>query len=140
MSITRLLHWMQDEDRSVAYLARKSEIDAGRLIDVIAGSAPTDEEVAALATSTGISTAELRGHDPDCTPSGECLDPLRCYTVAEAAAIMHVSTDTVRAEMREGILEHVVIGAKAQRIPRWALERRLMGQKGGHDGQGVAGG
>ena len=140
MSVMTLLYWMHTEERTVGYVARRSGIDPGRLIDLIAGSAPTDEEVAALATATGISAAELRGHDPDCTPSGECLDPLHCYTVAEAAAIMHVSTDTVRAEMREGILEHVVIGAKAQRIPRWALERRLMGQKGGHDGQGVAGG
>ena len=68
MSVTRLLHWMHDEDRSIAYLARKSGIDAGRLIDVIAGTAPADDEVAALETATGISAEELRGHDPDRTP------------------------------------------------------------------------
>ena len=139
MSVRTLLGWMHKEERTVGYVARRSSIDPGRFIDLIVGTAPTDDEVAALVTATGISAAELRGHDPDCTPSGECLDPLRCYTVAEAAAIMHVSTDTVRAEMRDGVLEHVVIGTRARRIPRWALERRLMGQKGGHDGQGGAG-
>ena len=52
---------------------------------------------------------------------------------------MNVGVDTVRAEMRDRALEHVVIGARAQRIPRWALERRLMGRKGDHDGRGGAG-
>ena len=138
MSVKSLLNWMHREERTVGYVARRSGIDPGRLIDLIAGSTPTDEEVAALATTTGISAAELRGLGPHRTPSGESLDPLRCYNVAEAAAIMNVNPDTVRAEMRDGVLEHVVIGTRAQRIPRWALVRRLMGQKGNHDGQGGA--
>ena len=139
MSIRSLLGWMHKEERTVGYVARRSGIDPGRLLDLFAGSAPTDEEVAALVELAGIQAEDLRGEDPDRTQREESADPLRCYTVAEAAAIMHVSTDTVRAEMRDRALEHVVIGARARRIPRWALERRLMGQKGGHDGQGGAG-
>ena len=139
MSIRSLLGWMHKEERTVGYVARRSGIDPGRLIDLFAGSTPTDEEVAALVELAGIQAEELRGQDPDRTQREESADPLRCYTVAEAAAIMSVSADTVRLEMGAGTLEHVVIGARARRIPRWALERRLMGQKGGHDGQGGAG-
>ena len=138
MSVKKLLCWMNDEEHSIGYVARRSGIDASRVIDLIAGAAPTDDEVSALAALTGAAADELWGHGPDCGPGGETLDPLHCYTVAEAAAIMHVSQDTVRAELKDGTLEHVVIGARAHRIPRWALERRLMGRRGDRDGQSAA--
>ena len=135
MPMKSLVQWMHEEERTVSYVAGRSGIDSGRVIDLIAGAALTDEEVVALARLTGIPADELRGHVPDRAVGGDALDPLRCYTVAEAAAIMGVSQDTVRAEMKDGVLEHVVIGARVQRIPRWALERRLMGPKGDRDGQ-----
>ena len=135
MSMRTVLTWMHEEDRTVAYLARQTGIEPGRLIDVMADTEPTDDEVTALSEAIGIPAGDLRGGEHT---DADLFDPLRCYTVAETAAIMGVSQDTVRSEMRDGTLEHVVIGARSHRIPRWALERRLMGRKGYRDGQGTS--
>ena len=53
------------------------------------------------------------------------VHPLQCYTVREVAHLWGVSTDTVRTEMRSGVLRYVVVGERAHRIPHAALERRL---------------
>ena len=87
----------------------------------------------ALSALTGIPAEDLQRSGPD-RGSAADLDPLRCYTVAEVAALMGVSADTVRAEMKSGTLEHVVIGARAHRIPRAALERRLTTPERARDG------
>ena len=137
MSVKNLLYWMRDEDRSIGYVAHRSGIDAGRVIDLIAGAAPTDDEVAALSVLTGVPADELRGRDPDRAQGGDAFDPLRCYTVAGAAALMGVSPDTVRGEIKSGDLAHVVIGARAHRIPRWALEQRLLLPEKARDGPGA---
>ena len=134
MAIKRMLTLMHEEDRTVAYLARRTSIDPGRLINVMVDAEPTDAEVAALSAATGVPTEELieTGDYPSSTAAA--LDPLRCYTVAEAAALMGVSPDTVRGEIKDGALEHVAIGARAHRIPRWALEQRLMTTQRVRDG------
>ena len=138
MPSENLLRWMHDEEHSVGYVARKSGIDADRLIDLITGAELTPDEVFALATLTGLRADDFSGSGQS-TASGTPVDPLRCYTIAEAAAIMRVSQDTVRAEMKGDTLAYVVIGARAYRIPRWALEKRLMGHDGGRDESATTG-
>ncbi len=136
MAIKRMLTWMHEEDRTVAYLARRTGVDPGRLINVMVDAEPTDAEVAALSAATGVPTEELMEAAADPSSTAAALDPLRCYTVAEAAALMGVSADTVRAEVKAGVLDCVVIGAQAHRIPRWALEQRLMTTQRVRDGPG----
>ena len=133
MSMKSVLTWMHQEERTVGYLASRSGIDAGRLIEVFTGAVPADDELERLSALTGIPAGKLQGHHAD-SLAGDALDSLRCYTVAEAAALMGVSADTVRAEMKAGRLEHVVIGARAHRIPRAALERRLTTPERARDG------
>ncbi len=134
MSVETLLAWMHTEDRTIQYVASRSGIDPVRLIKLIAGASPTDDELVALSALAGIPAEDLRGRGSDRASDGDRLDPLRCYTVAEVAALMGVSADTVRAEMKSGTLEHVVVGARAHRIPRAALERRLTTPERGRDG------
>ena len=120
-----ILTWMTEEDRTIGYVSRASDIDPGRLVDVLSGKArPTDVELNGLSRATGLPVEDLQT-EAQAADVGVSTDPLRCYTVAEAALIMHVSQDTVRKEAREGTLAHVILGERALRIPRLALERRL---------------
>ena len=130
MAMCLLVQWIYGEDRTIGYVERVSGIDGRRIVDLIAGSAPSDEEVAALSDLTGIPADDLTGPG-----AGEWAnpDPLRCYTIAEAAALLGVSVDVVRAEIRSGDLECVVFGSRAYRIPRWALEQRLARPGRGRD-------
>ena len=122
----RLLRWMCDDDRTVGYVGHKCAVDVPRLIDLITGAAPTEEETAALSGLTDIPAEELAGKGQ---PAADTLhDPLRCYSVAEAAGILQVSADTVRHELKSGALHHVVLGHRVQRIPRYAIEDRLAGR------------
>lgn len=122
-----LLVWMHDHDRTIGYVASRSGIDGVRVLDLLAGDGASDDELSALSTLTGMPLQDLQPQGA----GGDHFDPLRCYTVGEVAELMGVSADTVRAELRAGSLEHVVIGARVHRIPRWALEQRLGQPEGG---------
>ena len=102
MPITELMRWMADEERTIGYVARSSGIDVDRLIDILTGAVPADGELERISAMTGIVAEDLQGQDPDGGSEDDRLDPLRCYTVAEAASLMGVSPDTVRAEMKGG--------------------------------------
>ena len=119
-----ILAWMHDEDRTVGHLARRSGIPADRLIELLAGAELTGDEALALANLTGMPVEELRDNS-SVTESGRSADPLRCYTVAEASALLGVSPDTIRKEISQGTLAHVVLGQRSIRIPRRAIEERL---------------
>ena len=49
--------------------------------------------------------------------------------MADAAALLGISEDTVRKEIRANHLRHVVLAERALRIPRWAIESRLAGSE-----------
>ena len=132
MSMEALLEWMHLEERTVGYVASRSGIEVGRLIQLVSGAGPSGDELSALSAVTGI-PAEALGERGGSRPCSVDFDPLRCYSVAEVADIMAVSKDTVRAEMKTGALEYVLIGARVQRIPRAALERRLMSPQADRD-------
>ena len=119
-----ILRWMSEEERTLGYLARQSGIDPERLITLITGDDPTVDEAAALAAATDIPAEQLTGSASYVQPAA-LVDPYQCYTVAEVARILRISADTVRKEIREGLLAHVVLGERALRIPRRALARRL---------------
>ena len=118
------LHWMDEHDRPLGYLARQCGMDAERLISLITGhSAPTNEELAVLASAVEVEADEL-AHS-DASPALGDTHPLRCYTVREVAALLGVSTDTVRKEMDRGALGYIVVGERAMRIPHAELQRRV---------------
>lgn len=120
-----ILAWMHDDERTVGYLAKRSGIAADRLIDLMTGNGtPDTDEIAALAQTTGLSVEDLR-HDAEASRHDTPIDPLRCYTVVQASALLGVSPDTVRKETRDGTLRHVVLGQRSIRIPRRAIEERL---------------
>ena len=120
----KLLHWMHEDEHTVGYVSRRTGIDAGRLIDLIVGAVPTDDEVCALAGwLTGMPVDQLGSEGVAADASSD--DPLRCYTVADVARILQVSQDTVRKEIKAGLISHVMLGERALRIPRAALEQRL---------------
>ena len=120
-----LLTWMVTEDRTPSYLADKAKSDVIRMVDLIAGDAiPGADEIAALARATGLPVEDL-SRETQGSPDAGSPDPLRCYTVAEAAALLGIGADTVRKEIKGGSIAHVVLGERATRIPRWALEKRL---------------
>lgn len=120
-----ILGWMHDEDRTINYLARASGIDVDRLINAITGSTePTDDEVAAISDAIDVSRDELR-QPAEAMADASGAHPSQCYTVAQAAAILGVSPDLVRAEMKRGVLEYITLGDRAQRVPLWAIEERV---------------
>ena len=123
MAMHSLILWIYEEDRTIGYVGRMSGIDGRRVVDLVAGIAPTGDEVTALSQLTGISADDLTG--PGGAAEWAPADPLHCYTIAEAAKLLGVSVDVVRAEIRSGALAHVVFGSRAYRIPRSALEERL---------------
>ena len=126
-----LLGWMAAQDRSPAHLADKAGLGADRLVALIAGEViPSEEDVAVLAAATGIPGHELRADLSDSPgASWREVDPLHCYKPAEAAAILGIGIDTVRYELKAGKIEYHVLGEKAVRITRAALERRLTAQE-----------
>ena len=123
----KVMEWMFAEDRGPRFLSDATGMDPGRLIGLITGNAvPTDEELVSLSAVTGIPEHDLRVAPGE--PTGLTThDPMHCYSVAEAAALLGISEDTVRKEVRNGVLYHVVLGARALRIPRFAIEARLTG-------------
>lgn len=121
---TITLTWMIEQDRTIGYVSKQSGIDPERLINLITGAEPTPDEAAALATVTDIPVDELASRASPAQPNA-AIDPYQCYTVAEAARLLGVGPDTVRKELKQGTLEHVVLGERALRIPRRALARRL---------------
>lgn len=120
-----ILRWMSEQDRTLGYVSTRSGIDPHRLIDLITGAVhPTDDEVAALARATMLSVEDLQ-RAIDTRDEAETHEEEVCYTVAQVARLLHVSTDVVRAEIKAGTLGCVIIGAKLQRIPAEALAERL---------------
>ena len=121
-----ILTWMVTEDRALSYLADKTDLDVMRLVDLIVGDgAPETHELGALAAAVGVAEDDLRRAGTQHGAAAAPLEPLRCYTVGEVAAILQVSEDTVRKEIRTGALAHVLLGDRVIRIPRCALEARL---------------
>ena len=118
-----ILTWMGEHDRTLGYLARLSNLDVPRVIALIAAQSPaTDEEVAVLAEAMALEVGDLLSAE---RPAVVEVHPLQCYTVREVAHLLGVSQDTVRAEMKTGVLRYVVVGERAHRIPHAALEWRL---------------
>ena len=124
-----LLGWMVEQDRSPHFLSHSAGMDPGRLIGLITGAvAAVEEDVVALADATGLSQEDLRAGPDDAARTGpHHHDPLQCYKPAEAAALLGVSADTIRKELRAGTIHHVVLGEHAWRIPRYAIADRLAG-------------
>ncbi len=122
--IESILAWMHEEDRTIVYMARQCDMDAERLIAIIAGRAmPSDDDRDALAAAMGVEVDALA--ESENPPLGADAHPLRCYTVREVAGLLGVSEDTVRKELATGALRHIVVGERTWRIPHSALEWRV---------------
>ena len=124
-----VLTWMAEQDRTLGYLANRAGVDAHALAQALAGvMAPEGAMLAALETAMNLAEGELSRdveHSPD-----NGTDGLRCFTVDEVAARMQVHPDTVRKEIREGALQHIVVGDRAIRVPHNALEERFSQWRG----------
>ena len=121
-----ILHWIQDEERTLGYVARKANLAIDDLIAIVAGDvAPSSAQVSALALATGLTEEQLQEACTSADPDDRQADPLECFTPKEVAKLLRVSTDTVYRELNEGVLQHVVFGERVKRIPRQALEQRL---------------
>ena len=121
-----ILHWIQDEERTLGYVARKANLAIDDLIAIVAGDvAPSSDQVSALALATGLTEEQLQEACTSADPDDRQVDPLECFTPKEVAKLLRVSTDTVYRELNEGVLQHVVFGERVKRIPRQALEQRL---------------
>ena len=130
MALAKLiLDWMVAEDRTVGHLADKADLDAAALVDLIVGdAAPDADAVAALARATGLSAEDLT-RDTKASPDAGSRDPARGYSVPQVAALWGVSPDTIRKEVQRGTLMHMVLADRVIRIPRSAIEARLVGPK-----------
>ena len=119
-----VLSHMHEDERTVAYVANRCGITARRMIDLLCGEAqPTADELGELARVTGAPVEDLQ-RAADTKTSITPIDPLHCYTVAEAARLLGIGPDTLRKEIRAGTLGHVLLGENATRVPRWAIEER----------------
>lgn len=136
MAAKILLKWLDEHDRPISYLARKCEVDTGRLINLLCGDAHADDaELRALSDANGVPTDDLQ-RAADAVTRSAATHPCQCYSVAEVAKILKVSSDTVRKELKDGTLRHIVIGDRVQRIPLSALEQRVSGNRDALDGGG----
>ncbi|MCY4416248.1 MAG: helix-turn-helix domain-containing protein [Chloroflexi bacterium] len=127
MSRLRVLTWLAQEERTIPYLAKSSGASVEALVAFLAGSRSCDTEMlAALEVALGLPEGELQRNDDDVARLQPIDgDPLRCYTVDEVAARMQVHPDTVRKEIRTGVLQTIRVGDRGVRIPHSALEIRL---------------
>ena len=126
MSRLRVLTWLAQEERTIPYLAKSSGASVEALVAFLAGSRSCDTEMlAALEVALSLPEGELQRNDDDVAGSQPIDDPLRCYTVDEVAARMQVHPDTVRKEIRTGVLQTIRVGDRGVRIPHGALEARL---------------
>ncbi len=125
MSRLRVLTWLAQEERTIPYLAKSCEASVEALVAFLAGSGAGDTEMlAALELALDLPEGDLQ-RDDDVAGSQPIDDPLRCYTVDEVAARMQVHPDTVRKEIRTGVLQTIRVGDRGVRIPHGALEARL---------------
>ena len=125
MSRLTVLTWLAQEERTIPFLAKSSGTTVEELVAFLAGSGDGDTEMlSALELALGLPEGELQ-RDDDVAGSQSIDDPLRCYTVDEVAARMQVHPDTVRKEIRAGVLKAVRVGDRGVRIPHGALEMRL---------------
>lgn len=125
MARLRVLGWLAQEERTIPYLARLCEESVEELVAFLAGSGAGDTEMLkALELALGLPEGDLQCDD-DVAELQSIDDPLRCYTVDEVAARMKVHPDTVRKEIREGVLNTIRVGDRGVRIPHNALEIRL---------------
>ena len=121
-----VLTWLAQEERTIPYLAKSSGASIEALVAFLAGSGAGDTEMlAALEVALGLPEGDLQRNDDDVAGSQSIDAPLRCYTVDEVAARMQVHPDTVRKEIRTGILKTIRVGDRGVRIPHGALEARL---------------
>lgn len=96
--------WMVEQDRSPHFLSNAAGIHADRLIGLITGAvAAAEQDVVALAEATGLLQEDLRvGLDDAARTGPHHHDPLQCYKPAEAAALLGISVDTIRKELKGG--------------------------------------
>ena len=127
MSRLRVLTWLAQEERTIPFLAKSCEASVAELIAFLAGSGAGDTKMlAALELALDLPEGELQRNDDDVAGLQPIDgDPLRCYTVDEVAARMQVHPDTVRKEIRTGVLQTIRVGDRGVRIPHGALEARL---------------
>ena len=120
-----VLTWLAQEERTIPYLARVCGATVEALVAFLAGSGAGDTEMlATLESALGLPEGELQ-RNVVVVALQSIDDPLRCYTVDEVAARMRVHPDTVRKEIRTGILKTIRVGDRGVRIPHTALEARL---------------
>ena len=123
-----VFQWLAAEQREPGYLAAACGMSTERLTDLVCNRAtPTDAEASAIAAVIGTSADALQ--QPPETPCAKTW-----FTVREAAAHLHVSTDTVYAMVRAGTVVHSRLGPRLIRIHRDDLERLHM--TGTEDGGG----
>lgn len=126
----QLLSWMDEHERTPGYLCRKAGVGLDQLISLIVGEVVPDEEVLCrLVEATGLLPEQLQSAEAD-SGAEEAIDPLSCLTVKDVAALLQVSTDTVRSEIDAGALGSILLGQRVRRIPREALEQRIAGWRG----------
>lgn len=134
--------WMAVHRRDPAFLADLCGMSPDRLRDLACGKVvPTDDEVAALATAIGLPESELRsaiGSSPAATVDDH--DPLKCFTIREAAVILRVGRDRVDALVETGQLASIALGERTIRISRRAIDELLdrLEQHGRDKGQSSA--
>ena len=106
----QLLSWMDEHERTPAYVCRKAGLELDELIALITGEvAPEEEVLSRLVEATGLLPEQLQSAEAE-PVSERIIDPLRCLTVKEVAALMQASEDTVRAEIDSGILGSITVG------------------------------
>ena len=125
IDIERVLRWMADEDRTVAYLARQCGVDEGQMVSALVGRDAHDGDLVSMLESVmGLTEGELLD-DQENTGVGAVAVHLRCFTIEEVATRMQVHPDTVRKEINTGRLRHIRVGDRGIRIPYCALAERL---------------
>ena len=127
MGRLRVLSWVAQEERTIPYLARVCGASVEALVAFLAGSGAGDTEMLkALELALGLPEGELQRNDDDVAELQPIDgDPLHCYNIDEVAARMKVHPDTVRKEVRTGVLNTIRVGDCGVRIPHSALEIRL---------------
>ena len=125
MGRRKVLSWLVQEERAIPYLARLCEGSVEELVAFLAGSGAGDTEMLkALELALGLPEGDIQCDD-DVAELQSIYDPLRCYTVDAVAARMKVHPDTVRKEVRQGVLKTIRVGERGVRVPHGPLEIRL---------------
>ena len=121
-----ILRWLFREERTISHLAKSCGVSDEALVEFLAGTGAADAAMlTALEQAMDLAEGSLQqAADEEGAKTGDG-DPLRCFTVDEVAARMKVHPDTVRKEINQGKLRHIVVGDRGKRVPWNALEERL---------------